>query len=228
MLKIKKRIIVCLTLLAVCLLIVPVSACKKTQDLSAYLSQLQCDLYLADSEEYKLKAFYGFNETPVKNDGVIGKTTYKLTFILYADLTQQAEYTLSLSIGENTHELTFKPDGVKGAFTTTLEVENFTLKEFNVKLLCADKTTDIVMRSALPQNAISYKTALDCVLSHQEALVKSYFDQSGTFNGEIRQRIIVRDGKPYWYVGLVDKTGGVKALLVDGISGEILAVREVV
>ena len=40
-------------------------------------------------------------------------------------------------------------------------------------------------------------------------------------------RIIVKDGKAYWYAGLSDGKDFLKALLIDGVSGEILATRTV-
>ena len=40
-------------------------------------------------------------------------------------------------------------------------------------------------------------------------------------------RIIVKKEKPYWYIGLINQDGTTKALLVDGFSGEVLAIRKI-
>ena len=51
--------------------------------------------------------------------------------------------------------------------------------------------------------------------------------QNNIFNGEIRAKILVRNGKAYWYMGLIDASGRTRALLIDGASGEILAAKDV-
>ena len=40
-------------------------------------------------------------------------------------------------------------------------------------------------------------------------------------------KVIVKDDKPYWYVGIASGGGNLKALLIDGFSGEVLAIREI-
>ena len=52
-------------------------------------------------------------------------------------------------------------------------------------------------------------------------------DQDGNFNAELYMRVIVKDQLPYWYVGFASGNEQLKALLVDGINGEVLAIREI-
>ena len=78
----------------------------------------------------------------------------------------------------------------------------------------------------MPENAISYKKALESFESKQPALIQNY-TVNGTFIGEIAMRIIVKDGAPYWYLGLIDSNGKTKALLIDGTNGNILAIKDV-
>ena len=56
--------------------------------------------------------------------------------------------------------------------------------------------------------------------------LKNYCDEKGNFNAEIALRVLVKDNHPYWYVGL-SNTSGTKALLLDGFSGEVLAVKDI-
>ena len=57
-------------------------------------------------------------------------------------------------------------------------------------------------------------------------MINGFYDQNNNLNLEIHARITVKDNAPYWYVGLNTKNG-LKALLVDGTSGKILAIREI-
>ena len=49
-------------------------------------------------------------------------------------------------------------------------------------------------------------------------------DRNG-FAGEIYLRLIYEDA-PYYYVGIIDRNGGILALLVHSESGKILARRD--
>ena len=69
---------------------------------------------------------------------------------------------------------------------------------------------------------------MEILSSEQGALIETYKNENGEFSGEISERIIVKNEKPYWYVGLLNGKGGTKALLIDGLNGEILAVREII
>ena len=81
------------------------------------------------------------------------------------------------------------------------------------------------MKSTLPKGTISYKKALEYLQKNQSELVKSYYDD-GEFKAEICMRVLVKDNHPYWYIGLTNSTN-TKALLIDGFSGEVLAIRDI-
>ena len=85
----------------------------------------------------------------------------------------------------------------------------------------------ITLKSILPKNTIDYKKALDFLYKDQQNLIKAFCDESGAFNAEIYARIVVKNDKPFWYVGIASGNGNLKALLVDGFSGKTLAIREI-
>ena len=224
--KVKKftKLVLCFCLSITCF---TCSACKKTIDLSQYLSQLITQVYRSVDSKYNLKATYGFNESPSVSDGKIATKKYFLSFILKDIIADEQEYLLNFTLKEQTFNKKFVWDGVKSAFSCKLEVNDFNLLDFEVTISCADDTQVVKMQSILPKDTIDYKKALNCVYSQQKDLIDSYFDQNGVFNGEIKQRIVIKDQKAYWYIGLTKGNGNVHALLVDGKNGNILAVREV-
>ena len=40
-------------------------------------------------------------------------------------------------------------------------------------------------------------------------------------------RIFVKDLKPYWYIAIANSENKLKAMLIEGFSGELLAVKDV-
>ena len=83
------------------------------------------------------------------------------------------------------------------------------------------------MQSIIPKGTISYVKALECLNKSQPQLIKAFSNEDG-FNAEIYARIIVKNDKAYWYIGLAGGNNRLKALLVDGKTCEVLAVREIV
>ena len=106
-------------------------------------------------------------------------------------------------------------------------VENFSKKEFSVSILSGSAPEVITLKSIVPKNTIDYKKALDFLYKDQQNLIKAFCDESGAFNAEIYARIVVKNDKPFWYVGIASGNGNLKALLIDGFSGETLAIREI-
>lgn len=63
-------------------------------------------------------------------------------------------------------------------------------------------------------------------MENQPDLINSYKSENG-YNLEIQMRITVKKDKPYWFVGLTSTSGDHKVLLLDGYTGNALAVRDV-
>lgn len=201
--------------------------CKQENPLYNSVSELRSDLYEGKGENFSVMAFYGFKETPFNNDAAVGDKVYMLTFRLLNNQIDDATYTLSTTLNGQNFEREFKLNPVSHALTQSIEIENFSLKEFDVTITCGAISEKIKLTSIVPNNTISYKTALDRLYSEQKELVKVYTDQNGNFNAEIYTRIVVKDQKPYWYVGIASGNENLKALLIDGFSGEILAIRDI-
>ena len=106
-------------------------------------------------------------------------------------------------------------------------MENFSEKEFTVTVFGNGKSEAVTLTSILPKNTISYQKALDCLYDEQKELIEFYQDKNGSFNAEINVRILVKNDKPYYYVGIASGNEKLKALLIDGISGKVLAIREI-
>ena len=203
------------------------SGCSKTNPLYDYVSELRLNLYQGSCEDFTLKAGYGFRENPYHNDGEVSKKVYQLTFRLLNKDIDDITYTLKLNFNSQTYSGTFALDPISNAVTTKIEVENFNLNEFTVTLSYGGTEKEIIMTSLLPQGTITYQTALDKLHRNETALINAFTDQNGKFTAEIYMRIIVKEQKPYWYIGFANGNDRLKAMLMDGFTGELLAVREV-
>lgn len=200
-----------------CLTVIPCfSACEKEIPLSEHVVELRSDIFTGSDETYTVKAGYGFL------NGEASKLTVKLAGKYAEDVT----YTASVTHNGETYKSTFAYNPVKCSLIAELYVPDFTEKQFVLDIASGSNNAKITLNSIVPENAIDYRTALKNLSTRQSDLVDLYYDDEGNFTADIVLRIIVKDQSPYWYVGL-KKGDDLKALLIDGVSGEVLAVREI-
>lgn len=220
---------ICLAL--TCILLITAAACfagcKKDEGLMPYVSELRAEIYSCDSQDYNIKAFYGFKESPFVNDGNVGEKVYTLTFRMTGEEISEAERTVYLTYKGAEYKAAFALNPVSGALVATAEIENFNLKEFSALIISGSERHTANFKSVLPKNTIDCPAALKFFQTHQSALAQSYCDENGNFNAEIYARVLVKEDKAYWYLGFANGNNRVKALLVDGVTGDVLAVRDV-
>lgn len=222
-----KKFFICLFLVLISLVFsFSLWSCKKVDPLLNQISELRCDIFNGESENFSLTAYYGFCERPYINDGKVGERFYELVFKLKNKETDNATYTLLLEFNGENFKQDFNKNEKTGILTVSFDVENFDKKQFDVKIQYGAQTQTITLNSIVPENTINYQTALMKLKESQPDLLKAFSNELG-YNFEIYQRIIVKNEKPYWYIGLALGENKLKALLIDGFSGEILAIREV-
>ncbi|MBQ8426448.1 MAG: hypothetical protein IJX16_01665 [Clostridia bacterium] len=202
-------------------------ACSSGNNLSGYVSEMRSIIYHGEGQTLSLNAGYGFKEQPFINDGKVGKTVNSLTFKLIGKETDDVTYHLSFNYNDTDYKSTFKLNPITDTVTCSVEIDGFYLNEFTVKISFGANSEEITLKSAIPENTITHLDALKYLQKNQGALISHYTDDEGNFNAEIYMRILVKDGAPFWYVGIASGNENLKALLIDGFSGEILAIREI-
>lgn len=202
------------------------SGCGKTNPYLNYVSELRQEIYQGFAEETEITAVYGFCESPYLNDGKTGKIIHGFIFKLKI-LPDETKRVLKLTKGDTEYSAAFTLDSLTGEYKATMEINENLGKEFTAALILGDKTVPVIFKSIVPDNCISYGDALKVLENKQGALLNSYVKDE-TFSAEIYMRVFVKDGAPYWYIGIAAGNDRLKALLIDGISGELLAVRDVI
>ena len=121
-----KKLFSIISLLLLCVLLVGVCGCKnQTDNLMNYVSELKCELYEGASENYTLKASYGFKEVDYQNDAKVGKVQHLLTFRLEDKTLEETTYALSFEHDGKSYEGRFELSPTTNALVLTLNVEDF-------------------------------------------------------------------------------------------------------
>lgn len=188
-----------------------------------YVSELRSNILLAENENFSLRAFAVEKEYPYATDGV------------RREMTKRAEIYLVAPSGDKVCSVSFTLDGEK--YSGEMSYDN--VKEeyfFSVSAdLSACQSADFTVKYGAETAVLSAKTVKKAdTLSPREALEKLRENESGTFDsltddngfvGEIYLRLICEDA-PYYYIGLIEKNGKIRAYLLAADSGKILAKRE--
>ena len=201
--------------------------CASSDQLSNHLSELKSDIFYGESQNYTIKASYGFIETPYVNDGAVKTIENTLSFRLVGKESDNTSYSVTLSFNGKDYKSDFKFHPVNDTLSATIIIDDFNQKEFSVNIVSASLSEKVVLKSILPKDTLDYKTALNHLNKEQASLIKSYLDADGNFTAEIYMRVLVKDEKPYYYVGFASGNDKLKALLVDGLTGKTLAIREI-
>ena len=202
------------------------SGCKAQNTLQPFVSELRSNCYQSQNSDFDISAGYGFIEVNKNFDGKKGQIMHLLTFRLNHIQNDMITYNIALNYNGKEYKSSFKLNPVSHNLTAFLPVENFNLNEFTINLSFGSDTREIQMKSTLINGTISYTKALSCLQKSQSQLLKTYYDSNGDFTAEITLRVLVKDNHSYWYVGLTS-ANGTKALLLDGLTGKVLAIKDI-
>ena len=220
---IMKKFITCFVTLFLVLIAPYFFACEQQSFLTPYVSEYRKDVFEGQGQNHKLIAYYGYRESPYLNDGKVSTIENGLTFILLDAPSDNVAYTLTL---ETERPVTLEFIRLaSGRLIVFYEIDNFSLKEFNVTVKYGSSFEPILLKSKITSEHLDLDSVLKILEKEQKAFIDPY-TTDGYFNAEIHARIIVKDQKPYWYMAIADGKR-LKAFLVDATSGEILAIREI-
>ncbi|MCQ2398917.1 MAG: hypothetical protein MJ072_00230 [Clostridia bacterium] len=199
-------------------------SCKTENPLLPYVSELVTAIYRAETQDKTFTAYYGSAEYPLSHDGNAKKRSPRLLF--KTEYTgSETEYVVCGNFGGKDFSVPFSYDGVSGKLIAVFNAEGVGERSFDVQIKHGGTTENLTFTNVVPENTLTYKKILDNFYTGQPTYIKS-LTVDGKFNAEITLRVIVREEKPYWYLSVVDGCD-TKAMLFDGITGELLAVKDV-
>lgn len=208
--------------LALPLLLLPVlTGCGGT-DYSAYISEAKEDIFIAQAEEFTVSLACVTREYPYISDGIPSPAS-RIVEISLTGERLASEYEIYV-LGDRPlgGEMTFRT--YAGDFFYSEGVEEFPRNEVELRVERNGQSVEVVATSVKNEKTISPKDALNRAVESEKEIIKSMTNGEG-FEGEFYVRLLRRESN-YYYVGIINRQGGVISLLIDSESGEILARRE--
>lgn len=199
------------------------TACKKSVDYFSYVSELRNNILLAETDGFSLKIYGVDKETPYATDGIPKEVTTRTEVYLIApEGNETCTIAFTINGKEYGGEMSF--DNVKTEYFLSCTLDISACSSIRCKITYGDQVMDMEALSVLKADTLTPQNVLNIIQTENAELFTAMTDKYG-FSGEIYIRLIYEDA-PYYYVGIIDRNGGIHAFLINATSGKILAKRE--
>lgn len=209
-----------LLILSVFSVVLYFGGCAKKVDYCSYISEKRTAIYLYSDDALTVKIYTGEKESPYLADGIKSNVEAITEIYVYFSVNPECVKIISEKIeGEMNY------NSVKNCFYLS-EGKNLEFdKSVELELICDGNSQTYTATNVVTAEIVSPETALKCAVEYDLATFENLI-KNNLFDGEIFIRILYDEGC-YYYVGVCDKTGKIKAYLVDGVFGKVIAERQV-
>ena len=188
-------------------------------DYADFISERRFEVYMYTDDNISVKVHVSSRETPYLSDGYKGEMGDLCeVFIKFADQYSEVD----ISLGGNGGEMSYMSvtDSFYISFSGAL-----TGDDVPITLTCDGEEIQITAPSVMYSGVISPEEALASTKDYDSETFEA-LTNGKNFEGEIYVRLLADEGKCYYYVGVIDRSGNTSAYLVDGESGNIIAERK--
>ena len=197
--------------------------CKEEIRYADYVSELRSNIFLAETENFSLRVYSTIKESPYIADGIPRETNQRTEFYLLApEGDKQSQLTFSIDGKEYGGEMSF--DNVKAEYYLFCPLDTSKFSEISVCIQYGEERIELQAKSVLNADTLPPFTVLSRLQTEEKTLFSALTDKYG-FAGEIYIRLLYEDA-PYYYVGVIDRSGNVTAFLINATNGKILAKRQ--
>ncbi len=215
------KTLLCLALFALFLL--PFSACKNKVDYFDYVSELRSNIFLAQTEEFRLRIYSVTKENPYLPDGIKKELSVR-TEIYFLPRSGDKNCDISFVANGKTLGGEMSYDNVKQEYYFSCGLDSSSLSNIPCEIVYGEEKIELNALSVRSSSVMSPTLILKNLLSQENDLFSSLTDKYG-FAGEIYVRLLYEDS-PYYYVGVIDRTGKTHAFLLNATNGKVLAKKQ--
>lgn len=211
------------SILSILLFLVSFSACKKNIDYFDYVSECRSNIFIAETDEYRLRIYAVTKEIPYVTDG-IPKELSTRTEVFFIAPSGDKDCSLYFTVNGKEYGGELSYDNVKAEYYYSCTLDASACRELSCRIQYGDTEMQLRAASVLKVSTLSAKSVLYSIVENERELFTSLTDKYG-FAGEIYLRLIYEDS-PYYYLGVIDHNGNVYAFLINAETGKILAKRQ--
>lgn len=196
--------------------------CKKEFDYLPYVSELRSNVLLAKEENFTLRVYAVNKEYPYAADGVPHETAPRIEVYFTApEGKENCRIYFTVDGKEYGGDMSY--DNVKAAYFFSCGLDISTVEILPCRVEYGERTLSLNTTSIRQKDTLTAKEILKALQTVEGELFTSLTDQYG-FAGEIHIRLIYEEN-PYYYIGVIDRSGKAHAFLLNAQTGKLLAKR---
>lgn len=201
----------------------PIIRSAKALDYFDYVSELRSNILIAETENYTLRAYAVEKEYPYTPDGIRRDVT-KRAEIYFVAPSGEKNCSVSFCADGNTYGGEAAYDNVKAEYFFSVSADLSNLQSLEFKVEYGEEKFSLTASTVKRESTLTPRQVLE-KLRENEPSVFTELTTSDGFVGEIYIRLI-SENEPYYYIGLIEKSGKIQAYLLNSDTGKILAKRE--
>ena len=192
-------------------------------DYFEYVSELRSNILTASDKNFSLRAYAVEKEYPYFADGVKREMTKRAEIHLVAPAGDKV-CEISFTVGKQNFQGEMSYDNVKEEYFYSVSADLKETQALDFSICYAGETSVLHAQTVKLENTLSPNAVLEKLRENERATFDSLTNENG-FVGEIYVRIICENA-PYYYIGLIEKSGKIRAYLLSADTGKVLAKRE--
>lgn len=192
-------------------------------DYFSYVSELRSNILLAQDSNFSLRAYAVEKEHPYLADGIKREMTKRAEIHLVAPEGGKM-CKISFSLGKESFHGEMSYDNVKEEYYFSVSADLTTVESVDFELVYGKDTKTLHAKTVKRADTLTPTAILEKLRENESATFDALTDKNG-FVGEIYVRLIC-ENEPYYYVGLIEKSGKIRAYLLSADTGKLLAKRE--
>lgn len=186
------------------------------------VSQLRYDLLTYEADKFTVVCYPEIREKNFLSDGIAGEKDLLLGFRFYPTNTVAECVSVSLEADGGTYTAEFDEKSGSDYKICEMQIPTFNKSDLKCMLSVDGELYSVCLSSVKNADTITYTRAVNGIIE-TDAERLSAFKKNEPY--ETRIRLIENNGYNFWYVGFINPAKTL-SYLVDGATGEILAVKE--
>ncbi len=174
-------------------------------------------------DDLSLRVYSVNKEYPYQADGIPREKSVRTEVYVIAP-SGDKKCNVTFSDGEQSYGGEMSYDGVKAEYYFSCSADLSNARKLLCKIEYGDTMVEVTAQSVLTEHTLSPEEALRLLTTNESSLFQGMTDKYG-FTGEIYLRLIYEDSA-FYYVGVIDRNGGIVAFLMHAETGKILAKRQ--
>ena len=201
----------------------PIFKSATTLDYFDYVSELRSNILVAKTNEYFLKIYAVEKEYPYSADGIKRENSTRAEIFFFAP-SGDKNCRISFSIGGKTYDSEMSYDNVKAEYFLCEPADFSNVKSLDFSIRYGEENFLLTAQTIKTEKTLAPRQVLNKLKENAPSAFEN-LTYENEFIGEIYLRLISEDA-PYYYVGLIEKSGKIQAYLLHSETGKILAKRE--